>query len=113
MCHLAHAQGIRSQPRALLESIPGITTIPIAEQEICCGSAGIYNMIEPGPASELGERKARNLIATGADVVASANPGCTLQIEAHTRRLGKPLRVLHPVQLLEIAILGQPKRKSR
>jgi glycolate oxidase iron-sulfur subunit len=111
-CHLAHAQGIRSQPRALLESIPGISIIPIAEQEVCCGSAGIYNLIEPGPAAELGERKARNVIATGTDIVASANPGCTLQIEAHARRLGKPVRVLHPVQLLERAIFGPVTRKT-
>jgi glycolate oxidase iron-sulfur subunit len=105
-CHLAHAQGIRSQPRALLASIPGIEVLPIVEQEVCCGSAGIYNLVEPGPAASLGERKARNVIATGADVVASANPGCTIQIEAHTRRLGKPVRVMHPVQLLERAIFG-------
>jgi glycolate oxidase iron-sulfur subunit len=103
-CHLAHAQGIRSQPRALLEGIPGIVIVPIAEQEVCCGSAGIYNLVEPGPAGELGERKARNIIATGARIVASANPGCTLQIESHTRRLGKPLRVVHPVQLVDLAI---------
>jgi glycolate oxidase iron-sulfur subunit len=106
-CHLAHAQRIRSQPRVLLGSIPGIEIVPIAEQEVCCGSAGIYNLVEPGPAYELGERKARNIIATGADIVASANPGCTLQIEAHSRRLGKPLRVVHPVQLLDMAIRGQ------
>jgi glycolate oxidase iron-sulfur subunit len=103
-CHLAHAQGIRNQPRALLESIPGIVLVPIAEQEVCCGSAGIYNLVEPGPAAELGERKARNILATGARVVASANPGCTLQIESHARRLGKPLRVVHPVQLVDVAI---------
>jgi glycolate oxidase iron-sulfur subunit len=103
-CHLAHAQRIRNQPRALLESIPGIEIVPIAEQEVCCGSAGIYNLVEPGPAAELGERKARNVIATGASIVASANPGCTLQIESHTQRLGKPVRVLHPVQLLDMAI---------
>jgi glycolate oxidase iron-sulfur subunit len=103
-CHLAHAQRIRSQPRALLESIPGIEIVPVAEQEVCCGSAGIYNLVEPDAAAELGERKARNVIATGASIVASANPGCTLQIETYARRLGKPVRVVHPVQLLDIAI---------
>jgi glycolate oxidase iron-sulfur subunit len=107
-CHLAHAQRIRSQPRALLESIPGIELVPIADQDVCCGSAGIYNLVEPGPAYELGERKARSIIATGADIVASANPGCTLQIQAHSRRLGKPLRVIHPVQLLDAAMRGRP-----
>jgi glycolate oxidase iron-sulfur subunit len=106
-CHLAHAQRIRSQPRALLQSIPGIEIVPISEQDVCCGSAGIYNLIEPGPAFTLGERKARNVVATGADIVASANPGCTIQIEAHTRHLGKPVRVMHPVQLLEMAIFGR------
>jgi glycolate oxidase iron-sulfur subunit len=110
-CHLAHAQGIRSQPRALLESIPGIKIVPIAEQDVCCGSAGIYNLVEPGPAAELGERKARNIVATGATIVASANPGCTLQIESHSRRLGKPLRVVHPVQLLDMAIRRAPETR--
>lgn len=103
-CHLAHAQGIRRPPRAMLESIPGVQIVPIEEQEVCCGSAGIYNLVEPVPAAELGERKARNVIATGATIVASANPGCTLQIESHSRRLGHPVRVLHPVQLLDIAL---------
>ena len=112
-CHLAHAQGIRRPPRALLESIPGIEILPLAEQEICCGSAGIYNLVEPEAAAELGERKARNIIATGATIVASANPGCTLQIEAHTRRLGKPVRVLHPVQLLDMAIRRGPVSGAR
>jgi glycolate oxidase iron-sulfur subunit len=112
-CHLAHAQRIRSQPRSLLESIPGIEIVPITEQDICCGSAGIYNLVEPGAASELGERKARNIIATGATIVASANPGCTLQIEAHTRRLGKPVRVLHPVQLVEAAIRTKDGRRTK
>lgn len=106
-CHLAHAQGIRRQPRNLLEGIPGVELVPIAESEICCGSAGIYNLVEPEPASELGERKARNVIATGARIVASANPGCTLQIESSARRLGHKVKVLHPVEVLDRSLHGR------
>ena len=106
-CHLAHAQGIRRQPRLLLESIPGIELVPIAEADICCGSAGIYNLVEPQPATELGERKARNIMDAGADLVATANPGCTLQIEAAARRVGRPLKVLHPMELLDQSLHGR------
>jgi glycolate oxidase iron-sulfur subunit len=103
-CHLAHAQGIRREPRAILESIPGIELVPVPEAEICCGSAGIYNLVRPQPASELGERKARNILGTGAALVASANPGCTLQIKAGARRLGRRVPVLHPVEILDVAL---------
>jgi glycolate oxidase iron-sulfur subunit len=103
-CHLAHAQGVRRPPRNVLRSIPGLDLVPIPESEICCGSAGIYNLVEPEPAAELGERKARHIIGTGARLVATANPGCTLQIRAAAQRLGHPLRVVHPVQILDLAI---------
>lgn len=109
-CHLAHAQGIRQQPRSLLQSIPGIELVPIAEGDICCGSAGIYNLVEPEPARELGERKVRHIYETEAQIVASANPGCTLQISATAKRLGRPLKVLHPVEILDVA-LRQAKTK--
>jgi glycolate oxidase iron-sulfur subunit len=109
-CHLAHAQGIRRQPRLLLEGIPGIELVPIAEADICCGSAGIYNLVEPKPAAELGERKAQNILDTGADIVATANPGCILQIEAASRRMGRPLKVLHPVELLDRSLHGRRGR---
>jgi glycolate oxidase iron-sulfur subunit len=99
-CHLAHAQGVRAQPRELLRGIPGLELVEPAEWELCCGSAGIYNLVQPQPASELGERKARNLLDTGAEAVVAGNPGCALQITAHTERLGRPLRVLHPMELL-------------
>jgi glycolate oxidase iron-sulfur subunit len=99
-CHLAHAQDVRSAPRDLLRSIPGVELVEPAEWELCCGSAGVYNLVRPEPAAALGERKARNLLATGADVVAAANPGCALQIAAHAAALGKPLAVVHPVELL-------------
>ncbi len=105
-CHLAHAQGVRTQPRALLETIPGLTLAEPREWEICCGSAGIYNLLQPAPAEELGRRKAKNLIATGADAVVAGNPGCTLQIAAHLRALGHPLPVYHPAELLAASIVG-------
>jgi glycolate oxidase iron-sulfur subunit len=103
-CHLAHAQGVRSQPRDLLRGIPGIELVEPAEWELCCGSAGIYNLVQPEPAAELGERKARNLLETGAEAVVAGNPGCALQITAHAERLGRSLPVLHPIELLARSI---------
>jgi glycolate oxidase iron-sulfur subunit len=100
-CHLAHAQGVRSQPRALLRTIPGLELREPAEWELCCGSAGIYNLLNPEPAAELGRRKAANLKATGAQAVAAANPGCALQIAVHG---GQPVH--HPMTLLHASIEG-------
>ncbi len=111
-CHLAHAQGIRRQPRTLLQGIPGVELIPIEEAELCCGSAGIYNLVEPEAAAQLGERKARNILGTGVRLVASANPGCALQIQASARKLGKPIRVVHPIELLDLSIHGRPARSG-
>ena len=105
-CHLAHAQGVRAQPRELLEAIPELELAEPDEWEICCGSAGVYNLLEPDAAAELGRRKAENLLATGAGAVAAANPGCALQIEAHSEAIGSPLRVYHPVELLDLSIHG-------
>ena len=105
-CHLAHAQGVRAQPRALLSGIPGVEVVEPAEWEICCGSAGIYNLVQPEAAAELGERKARNLLAAGAEAVVAANPGCAIQITAHSERLGHRLPVLHPMELLYRSIQG-------
>jgi len=99
-CHLAHAQHVRDQPRELLRAIPELDLVEPREWEICCGSAGVYNLFKPEPAAELGERKARNLLDTGAAAVVAANPGCALQIAAHTERLGRRLPVLHPMELL-------------
>ena len=110
-CHLAHAQGVRSQPRQLLRSIPGLELVEPAEWELCCGSAGIYNLTRPGPARELGERKADNLLATGAEAIAAANPGCTLQIAAHLQRKGEPRPLVHPMQLLAQSIQAGPSRR--
>jgi glycolate oxidase iron-sulfur subunit len=103
-CHLAHAQKVRAQPRELLRSIPELELVEPAEWELCCGSAGVYNLLEPEPAAELGERKARNLLDTGAEAVAAGNPGCALQITTHSARLGRPLPVFHPLELLARSI---------
>jgi glycolate oxidase iron-sulfur subunit len=105
-CHLAHAQRIRAEPRALLRSIPGVELVEPAEQEICCGSAGIYNLVQPDTARTLGERKARHVLATDPDVYVSANPGCLLQVTAALRRAGRPLPAAHPVELLDASLRG-------
>ena len=105
-CHLAHAQGVRQQPRDLLQQIPGIELVPVAEPEMCCGSAGIYNLVQPEPARQLGERKVRNIAAVRPDVVATANPGCTLQIASIAAEMNKPLRVVHPIELIDASIRG-------
>jgi glycolate oxidase iron-sulfur subunit len=105
-CHLAHAQGVRAQPRELLRAIPELEVIDPPGWEICCGSAGIYNMTHPEPAAELGRRKVENLRTTGAEAVAAANPGCTIQIQAHAQQTGDPLRVYHPLELLQMSISG-------
>jgi glycolate oxidase iron-sulfur subunit len=103
-CHLAHGQGIRQQPRALLSGIPELTLVEIADGEQCCGSAGIYNLVEPESAEEIGERKVDSVLAAGADVLASANPGCLLQIGKHARRRGARLPAYHPIEILDASI---------
>ena len=103
-CHLAHAQQVRSQPRELLRGIPGLELLEPAEWELCCGSAGIYNLVQPEPAAELGRRKAANLTATGAEAIAAANPGCAIQISAHMD--GAAIPIYHPMTLLDHSIRG-------
>jgi glycolate oxidase iron-sulfur subunit len=105
-CHLGHAQGIRDAPRTVLGSIPDLELVEPAEQAICCGSAGIYNLVQPTAARELGERKAANVLATGADVYASANPGCLVQVSTYLRRSGRKLPALHPVELVDASMRG-------
>ena len=105
-CHLGHAQGIRSQPRQLLEQIPGLELREIAEAEICCGSAGIYNILNPEPARELGDRKARNIVATGARLLVTANPGCLMQVTSAIERSGHPMGMAHTVEVLDASIRG-------
>jgi glycolate dehydrogenase iron-sulfur subunit len=100
-CHLRQAQGVAEQPRALLRSVPGVELVELADPDICCGSAGIYNLTQPRAARELGERKARAILALEPDVVATGNPGCALQLAASLRRLGRgDIRIVHPVELL-------------
>jgi glycolate oxidase iron-sulfur subunit len=100
-CHLAHAQGVREAPRALLRTIPELELLEVnVEPDVCCGSAGVYNLLQPDAAAALGARKAANVLATGADAVAAANPGCAAQLDTHLRRLGRPLPIHHPVELL-------------
>jgi glycolate oxidase iron-sulfur subunit len=111
-CHLAHGQGVRAEPRALLQAIPGIELVTPAESEICCGSAGIYNLVQPGPAAELGARKAAHIAALRPDLIATANPGCMLQIAAAARGLGYNWRIFHPVQIIDASIRGVDPRRS-
>ena len=105
-CHLLHAQRVRSAPRAALHAIPGVEVLEPAEQELCCGSAGIYNLVQPQAARELGDRKAGHVLATGADVYAGANPGCLIQVTAALRRAGRPLPAFHPIELVDASIRG-------
>ena len=105
-CHLAHAQRIREAPRAMLRAIPGLDLTEPAEQELCCGSAGIYNLVQPEAARELGDRKARHVLETEPDVYASANPGCLVQLSSALHRAGRPLPSLHPVELLDASLRG-------
>jgi glycolate oxidase iron-sulfur subunit len=107
-CHLAHAQGIRKQPRQTLKQIPGMSVKEIREAEICCGSAGIYNMVEPEPAEKLGERKANNILKTGAEIIVTSNPGCMLQIQASLKKMGHDgLPMAHPMEVLDASLRGE------
>lgn len=105
-CHLGHAQGVRAQPRDVLRAIPGVELVELPEAEICCGSAGIYNMLQPQAAADLGKRKADNIRGTGADVLVTGNPGCLLQMRKH---LGADLPMLHPIQLVDASIRADPR----
>jgi glycolate oxidase iron-sulfur subunit len=108
-CHLSHGQGVRRQPRELLAQIPGLTIREVPqERDLCCGSAGIYNLVEPEPARALGERKARNVINTDAQILGTANPGCRLQIGASLARLGESLAMAHPIEVLDASMRARP-----
>jgi glycolate oxidase iron-sulfur subunit len=112
-CHLANAQGIRTQPREVLRTIPGLQLREIAEAEICCGSAGVYNLLNPEPAAELGDRKAGNVLATGAEVMVTANPGCLMQVAAALRRQGGRIGLAHTVEVLDASLRGLPADSLR
>jgi len=103
-CHLVHGQKVRAQPRELLRRIPGLTLVDIKDSELCCGSAGIYNLTEPAMAEELGRMKVARIRESGARVVTAGNPGCLLQIARHAREAGLDLEVVHPVDLLARAL---------
>ncbi len=103
-CHLQHAQGLREQPRAALRTIPGLELLEVPEAALCCGSAGIYNLVQPQAAHELGERKVEKIVSTSAQVVATGNPGCQLQISALLNEKGHPLPVMHYIELLDASI---------
>lgn len=102
-CHVVHGQKVRSQPRQLLAQVPGLRLVELREADWCCGSAGIYNLTQPEMATRLQERKSRNIIATGAEVVVTANPGCIIQIAQGLGTQGAPIRVLHLVEVLDEA----------
>ena len=105
-CHMLHGQGIRDQPRDLLGQIPHVQLLEAVEAGVCCGSAGIYNLVEPEVAAELGRIKAADLAGSGAELAVSANIGCSLQIRKHLGETGRALPVLHPVQVLEQSYRG-------
>jgi glycolate oxidase iron-sulfur subunit len=90
----------------MLDAIPGLERLEPAEQEICCGSAGLYNVLQPDAARELGDRKAARVLETGADAYASGNPGCLIQVTAALRRAGRPLPAFHPIELVDASIRG-------
>jgi glycolate oxidase iron-sulfur subunit len=105
-CHLRHAQRVSDEPRALLDAIPGLERLEPGEQEICCGSAGIYNIVQPGAARDLGDRKAQQVLATAPEAYASGNPGCLVQVTAALRRAGRPTPAFHPIELVDASIRG-------
>lgn len=99
-CHLAHAQGVTSPPRNLLQRIEGLTLLEIPEAELCCGSAGTYNLEHPELARQIGRRKAENILSTGAEEIVTGNIGCMTQIRTHLAELGHPLPIRHTIELL-------------
>ena len=103
-CHLQHAQGIRVQPRSLLANIPGIELVEIPESAVCCGSAGIYNLVQPDAANALGDRKAQLIAPLNVDVIATGNPGCLLQLQSALARSGRKIPVVHTIQLLDSSL---------
>jgi glycolate oxidase iron-sulfur subunit len=110
-CHLGHAQRITTQPRSLLTGIPGLDVAEIPDGATCCGSAGIYNLVQPAAAAELGALKADNVAATGADLLVSANPGCSLQIAKALAATGNAMPVAHIAEILDASIGGRPARE--
>jgi glycolate oxidase iron-sulfur subunit len=102
-CHLAHAQKVREQPRNILKKVPGLKLVDLAESELCCGAAGTYNLTEPEMAERLARRKLENIRRTGARVVITGNAGCLLQIAREARMQGETLKILHPMEILDLS----------
>ena len=107
-CHLQHAQGVSAQPRQVLRTIPKLEILEIPDAALCCGSAGIYNLVQPDTAAQIGDLKVKNCLSTGADLIASANPGCLVQISSGLKRAGRRVPVLHMIELLDAAIQATP-----
>jgi glycolate oxidase iron-sulfur subunit len=105
-CHLLHGQKISLQPRQLLKQIPGVKLKEPIDAALCCGSAGVYNMLQPEVANELGQQKVKNLLDTGAELIVSPNPGCSLQIKKHMKLKGQEIPLMHPMELLDYSIRG-------
>lgn len=106
-CHLLHGQKISVQPRQLLQQIPNLSLREPLDAALCCGSAGVYNMLQPQVAEELGQMKAQNLVNTGAQLIASSNPGCSLQIKKHLQAQEQTIPLMHPIELLDRSIRGE------
>jgi glycolate oxidase iron-sulfur subunit len=106
-CHLVHAQRVREQPRNLLKKIPGLKLVELPESELCCGAAGTYNLTEPEMAGRLGKRKLDNIRSTGARLVITANAGCLMQIAREARLRGETLKIMHPMDVLDLAYRRQ------
>ncbi len=106
-CHLAHAQRIRDQPRALLRGIPGLELVEL-DSDACCGSAGVHNLLEPDSAREIGQRKVDSVLAAAPELLVSANPGCTLQIQMLLRERGHDVCTAHPIEVLDASIRNVP-----
>jgi glycolate oxidase iron-sulfur subunit len=107
-CHLQHAQGVRTQPRQMLKTIPNLELLEIPDAALCCGSAGIYNLVQPDTATQLGDLKVQNCLSTNPDLIVSANPGCLVQLASGLKRAGKQIPVLHMIELMDAAIQGTP-----
>ena len=106
-CHLAHAQKVVTQPRALLAKVPGLKLVPLPESDMCCGAAGTYNLQHPQMATQLAERKLKNIAATGANICVTGNVGCAMQIQSEGDARSGGVKVVHPVEILHAAVFGQ------
>jgi len=112
-CHLAHAQGIRKEPRTILQQIPELRLVELPESDLCCGSAGIYNLLQTEMAGQLLRRKVERIRETGASHVAIGNIGCLLQITLGLRQANVPVQAVHPVELVDWALHGMPADVKR